>query len=63
MYLISFNPVVLFDENVGVLNVLVITLFAFSSPSTDIVMSSVVNVLFSTPVRYLSVATKSSVTF
>ena len=62
VYLISFIPVVTFSENVGSLRVFVIAVFAFSSPSTDNVMSSVVNVQLSTPVRYLSVAIKSALT-
>ena len=40
-----------------------ITLFAFASPSTVIVMSFVVSVLFAIPVKYLSVAITSAVTF
>ena len=62
VYLISFKPVVVLSENVGVLKVFLITVFAFSSPSTVNVISSVVNVLLLTPVRYLSVATRSAVT-
>ena len=63
VYFISFNPVVEFVENVGVLNVFVIAVFAFVSPSTVNVMLLAVNVLFSVPVKYLSVAIKSTVTF
>ena len=63
VYLISFSPVVSFVENVGVDNDFAITVFAFASPSTETVISLVANVLFSTPVRYLSVAIKSAVTF
>jgi len=62
VYLISFSPFS-FAENVGVPKVFVITLFAFASPSTVIVISSVVNVLFSTLVKRSSVAIKSAVTF
>ena len=40
-----------------------ITLFAFASPSTVIVMSFAVSVLFAIPVKYLSVAITSAVTF
>ena len=63
VYFISFIPVVSFVEKVGSVNDLVITVFAFTSSSTETVISFVVNVLFSTPVRYLSVAIKSAVTF
>ena len=62
VYLISCSPVVTFVENVGVLSDFVITEFAFVSPSTDNVISLVVNVLFATPVKYLSVAIKSTFT-
>ena len=62
VYLISCRPVVTFVENVGVLSDFVITEFAFVSPSTDNVISLVVNVLFATPVKYLSVAIKSTFT-
>ena len=62
VYFISFNPVVTFDENVGVLRFLVIAVLAFVSPSTAKVMSLIVNVLLFTPVKYLSVAIKSTFT-
>ena len=61
--MISFNPVVAFVENVGALKVFVIAVFAFVSPSTSTVILSVVNVLFAIPVKYLSVAINSAVTF
>ena len=63
VYFISFNPVDEFVENVAALNVFVIAVFAFVSPSTVNDISLVVNVLFDVPVKYLSVAIKSTVTF
>ena len=60
VYLISFRPVDALVEKVGVPKFFVIILF--TSPSTVTVMSSVVNVLFSTPVNFSLDTIKSAVT-